>query len=159
MSKYVQDTKAAQSLSAFIILNKKGKVVAKVQAYYADSGGVLINVFDYTGKHEFQYGKASGYGYDKFTSALSGLIIDGHTMADHCGRVPECESKSAKLQKAYILDNRHYQECFKEYEEKAAKIGAKFASWSSEKGKFTSLHFVGGLNRLELLGYTVLQAI
>jgi hypothetical protein len=158
MAKYVQDTNAAKSISAFIILDKKGKLVAKVQAHYGNST-VLVNVFDYTGNLDMQAGKASGYGYDKFTAALSGLIIDGHTMADHCGKVPECEEKKAKLMKAYLADNRPYNESAKEYNEKARKLGARWANFNTEKGKFTSLHFESGLNRLQMLGYQVIQAI
>lgn len=158
-SKFVSDTKAAQSVSAFIVLDKKGKLVAKVQAHYSNGGTVLVNVWDMTGKLEMQHGKAGGYGYDKFAAALSGLVIDGHTMADHCGSVPECEAKKKKLMQAYLKDARSYHECSAEYEAKAKKIGARFANWNSVKGKFTSLHFESGLNRLETLGYKVIQAI
>lgn len=84
MGKYVSETKAGKSVSAWLILNRKGEYVAKVLAHYSDSGVCLVNVFDKTAG--FQHATAGGYGYDKFHSALSGMSIDGHRMTDHCSR-------------------------------------------------------------------------
>lgn len=82
MVKYVSDTKAGKSVSAYVILNKKGEHVATVKAHFSDGGTCLVNVHD--DKAGFQSATARGYGYDKFTSALSGMTIDGHTMTNHC---------------------------------------------------------------------------
>lgn len=115
MSKYVRDTKAGKSISAYVILNKKGQKVATVQAHYSDSGAVLVNVWDdQTGG--VQSARADGYGYDKFTAALSGMVIDGHTMSNHCGSggVP----KMPKGRNTYPQD-------FK------TKPGYSFANWVS----------------------------
>lgn len=118
-----------------------------------------------------QQGKAGGYGYDKFAAALSGLIIDGHTMANHCGSVPECEKTRASLLKRYWADmhaspehvkSEHYKTALakqKEWDEKARKIGASFANWRTETNSYGSLHFQTGLERLEMLGYRIIQAI
>lgn len=81
MSKYISDTAAGKSISAYVILNPKGKHVATVRAHFSNSGVCLVNVHDFNG--EFQHAKAGGYGYDKFSSALSGMTVDGHTMSDH----------------------------------------------------------------------------
>ena len=81
-SKYVTDTAAAKSVSAYIVLNKKGQHVATVEAHFSNGGTCLVNIQD--DKAGFQYGKAGGYGYDKFTAALRGLSIDGHALSDHC---------------------------------------------------------------------------
>lgn len=107
MVKYVRETGAAKSVSATVIM-KGARHVATVQAHYGSSR-VLVNVWQeseayrksFTKAHNapttdseldraaydlfaFQQGTASGYGYDKFAAALAGLIIDGHTMGDHC---------------------------------------------------------------------------
>lgn len=107
MSKYVRETAPAKSVSATVIM-KGARHVATVQAHYGSSR-VLVNVWQeseayrksFTKAHNapttdseldraayelfaFQQGTASGYGYDKFAAALSGLIIDGHTMGNHC---------------------------------------------------------------------------
>ena len=71
MTKYVTDTKAGKSLSAYVILNKKGQHVATVRAHFSDGGTCLVNV--HCDKDGFQRATAGGYGYDKFTAALSGL--------------------------------------------------------------------------------------
>jgi hypothetical protein len=81
MTNYVSDTKAAKQVSAWVILNKRGVHVATVKAHWGASR-CTVNVHDE--KAGFQRGTASGYGYDKFTAALSGLSIDGHAMSDHC---------------------------------------------------------------------------
>lgn len=83
-SKFVSDTAAGKSVSAFIILNPKGEHVATIKAHWSNGGICLVNVHD--NKAGFQFAKAGGYGYDKFNSALSGLSIDGHIMSDHCSR-------------------------------------------------------------------------
>lgn len=82
MTNYVSDKAAVKSVSAYVILSPKGKHVATVKAHWGDST-CLVNVHDDLAG--FQYARASGGGYDKFTSALSGLTIDGHKMSDHCG--------------------------------------------------------------------------
>lgn len=82
MSKYVSETAAGKSISAYVILNKKGEHVATVKAHFSNGGTCLVNVHD--DKAGFQSAKASGYGYDKFTKALSNCTIDGHELSDHC---------------------------------------------------------------------------
>lgn len=84
MSKFVSDTAAGKSLSAYVILNPKGQHVATVKAHFSNAGVCLVNV--HCTRDGFQYARASGYGYDKFTAALSGLTIDGHKMSDHCSK-------------------------------------------------------------------------
>lgn len=84
-TKYVTETKAGKSISAYVILNKSGKQVATVRAHFSDGGTCLVNVWD-NATPEMQHATASGYGYDKFTSALSGMTIDGHSLSNHSSR-------------------------------------------------------------------------
>lgn len=113
----------------------------------------------------FQAASASGYGYDKTTAALAGLIVDGHTLADHCGRVPEAETARARLFAAYQKACAAYKAApsgefpLSAWSDKAHKIGARFANWSREAGGYTSLHFESGLDRLRTLGYTVIDVL
>lgn len=83
MTKYVSDTAAGKSVSAYVILNRKGEHVATVKAHWGNSR-CLVNV--HCDKAGFQAATASGYGYDKFSAALSHCTIDGHEMSDHCGK-------------------------------------------------------------------------
>lgn len=80
--KQVRETTAARSIRAIVIMRGK-RHVATVQAHYGNSR-VSVDVW-HTDGTPLQQGSASGYGYDKFTAALSGLTIDGHKMTDHCG--------------------------------------------------------------------------
>lgn len=213
MSTQVRETSAGKSISAWVILNKKGVHVATVNAHYSKGGRVSVDVWnmgteavrrsfdtarangcisdadlakrigkapDYYKTEEsrldwaaydamgMQQSAAGGYGYDKFAAALSGLVIDGHTIADHCGQVPEAEKARAALMRQYCK----FHDCEgeraralekgwgrKHWDDKAARIGASFANYSSEKGRFDSLHFTSGLERLRALGYQVIQAI
>jgi len=82
MVKFVRESAAGKAISAWAITNGRGECVAKVQAHFAPSGGVSVDVFD-SGR-DVQHGSAGGYGYDKLTAALSGLVVAGHTLADHC---------------------------------------------------------------------------
>ncbi len=149
-TKYVTDTKAGKSVSAYVIL-KKGKHIATVRASFSDGGTCLVNVHD--DKAGFQHGTAGGYGYDKFTAALRGLSIDGVEMNDHCGR----NGRSERMLKAYTAAPAPIDQ--KAWDDKAKKIGARFANWQQEAGRYSSLHLESGLDKLKALGYTVLQAI
>lgn len=104
----VRETSAGKAISAYVILNRKGDKVAIVQAFHGNATTVNIwqdsesakrchaaalkggyklpapSRYDETG-FQFQEARASGYGYDKFTSSLGGLWIDGLRLADHCG--------------------------------------------------------------------------
>lgn len=177
--------------SAYVILDRKREHVATVTVQFPRDGAgrVLVNVRNITcdaqqrtadryaatyGKRRkgdgadmdglhlwMQDGSASGYGYDKQTAALAGLIVDGHTLGDHCGTVPEDEKKRERLMWSYIKaaaagDSQEMRESFRA---KAEKIGARFANWSREEKRYTSLYFEPGLRRLEMLGYTVINAI
>lgn len=212
MAKQVRETTAGASISAWVILNKKGQHVATVNAHYSNGGRVSVDVWnmgteavrrsfdtarangrisdadlakrisktpDYYKTEEsrldwaaydamgMQQSAAGGYGYDKFAAALSGLVIDGHTMADHCGQVPEAEKARAALMRQYCKAHdgkEHFADMARvnarrEWDKNAARIGAHFANYSSEKGRFDSLYFTSGIDRLTALGYTVIQAI
>lgn len=84
MAKLVAETAAGRSIRALVILNEKGEEVAKVHAHYSNSGRVTVDVFNFPGAY-LQQGVATGHGYDKFTAAIRGLVIDGHEILDHSG--------------------------------------------------------------------------
>ena len=83
MVRFVRESAAGEAISAWIVTNRRGECLAKVQAHLAPSGGARVDVFD-SERGVVQHGRAVGYGYDKLTAALSGLVIAGHTLADHC---------------------------------------------------------------------------
>lgn len=113
-----------------------------------------------------QQASAGGYGYDKFAAALAGLIIDGHTIANHCGQVPECEKARQRILAQYKKAARAGQKWLdsdrKKWQKKADAIGAHFCNWRTDEGGacyWNDLHFSAGLSRLEAFGYRVIQAI
>lgn len=206
MATQVRETSAGKSISAWVILNKKGVHVATVNAHYSNGGRVSVDVWnigaasvgnsfaiarangrigdadlakliskapDYYKTDEsriewaawesmgLQQSAAGGYGYDKLAAALSGLVIDGHTMADHCGQVPEAEKARAALMRQYCkaMASGDNVKARRHWDDKAARIGCSFANCSTEKARFDSLYFTSGLDRLRVLGYQVIQAI
>jgi len=145
--KYVADTTGGKSISAYIVLNKKGDYVAKVTAFYSNGGTCLVNVFsDLDG---FQYATARGGGYDKFTSALAGMQIDGIRLFDHCGRTEGTKALQDKLPRLSL----------EVAQKRAANMGASLANYDSGKGHYTSVYMDSGLDRLKAFGYRVIQAI
>lgn len=97
-----------------------------------------------------QKGRASGYGYDKAAAALSGMLVDGHTMANHCGHVPEAEKMRSRFISAY---NRDAEKDYSTWSAKARAKGMRFANGMA------SLYFHVGLERLSYLGYRVISAV
>lgn len=153
----------AAVMRSFETARKNGRVSEKALAAHADRAPDYYKEqadrIDWTARdlYGLQQGRAGGYGYDKFAAALAGLIIDGHTMADHCGRVPEAEKARAALLRRYakaVAAGANGNG--KEWREKAARMGCHFANWGE---RFESLHFIDGLNRLQALGYRVIRAI
>jgi hypothetical protein len=166
--KYVRETAAGKSISAYVIL-KDGREVATVQMHHG--AGCLVNVWQRHGAYlataaangpapmddateraafdlwAFQQGRATGYGYDKETAALSGLWIDGHELSDHCDsrfRQPAPDGG------AWPRDAK-------------APAGWSFTNWSAEAlggaGGWRDCYRYVGLGYLEALGYSVIRAI
>lgn len=142
------------------------KLTSKAPDYYRDAESRL----DWAAYQAcgLQQGNAGGGGYDKFAAAIAKTIIDGHTIADHCGSVPEAEKARAALMRQYCKSHDYSGERQraiengwdrKYWDKRAARIGASFANYDGEKGRFVSLHFITGLDRLQELGYTVIPAI
>ena len=135
--------------------------MATVHVYHGDS--VKVDVYNYGEKNPdaentpFQQGRASGYGYDRETAALSGLTIDGHELCDHCG---------AYKKPPKGLD--YFPEDYK------APKGYELANWLRRARYVENLGYVddetkprgwgscfkrSGLSYLEALGYRVIRAI
>lgn len=104
-------------------------------------------------------------GYETYIK-MAGLIIDGHTIADHCGQVPEAEKARVSLLRAYrraVVSNAVKTPAARDgWQQKAKRIGCHLANWQQDADGcegWASLHFDQGLTRLESLGYTVISAI
>ncbi len=171
MKKYVSEK---SNCSAWVIFKKK-EIVGKAQAHFSRSR-VTVDIWDFSKEESFQSVSASGYGYDKLVSAMSGCTIDGIKLTNHC----ETDEKTETLLKNYIkasLKANFTKEKERYYVEKATLMGASFCNWQTfyngiesynfdgdkdnakVTGYYTSLHLTGGLKKLEALGYTVIRAI
>lgn len=105
-----------------------------------------------------QQGRASGYGYDKFTAALSGLIIDGHAMSDHCEErksPPKGRTtwpRDAKAPRGYSFNN------FQTFTYGADGERVALEPDSPHYG-YSSCFRLEGFKYLEAFGYRVINAI
>ena len=127
MTKRIYETQAGRALSAYAVL-KGADLVAKVLVHHGQSR-VTVEV---VAGGRVQTGKASGYGYDKFTAALAGLVIDGHTMSDHCGIIWHGEGKAPK---------------------------GYYPGRTLESGYVQPAYQMPGLRYLVEIGYTVIQVL
>ena len=84
--KWDETISAKSNVRAFVIL-KDSKVVAKVW-FKNTTTATLCEVFT-PGKGITHRKKATGFGYDKETAALSGAIIAGLSMEDHCDKLED----------------------------------------------------------------------
>lgn len=146
MSKSVSER---SNVSAYVILKGKNHV-ATVQAYHTVSA-VQVDVINHGENYGRTGGRAGGYGYDKFTSALGGLVIDGHTMADHCG---DCV-KHTKANSFEAEGRKWFKTSYK------PRKGYRFANGKRINGEYvySDCYKDSGLDYLKSLGYTVISAV
>lgn len=140
MRRQVRETQAGKSLSAWVILKGRKGVVAEVHAHFGCTGTVIVDVWD-NGMLVYQ-GRATGYGYDKFTAALSGAVIQGVRITDHCG-----EQKSRPKGEATFPSNSE------------APKGYRFANYNSQASGWANCYRTSGLEILEAYGFTVHQVL
>jgi hypothetical protein len=143
MSKQVRESKAAQSVTAYVIL-KNGEHIATVQALFTNSGNVKVDVWDKT--QLIHQGKADGYGYDKFTAALSGAVIDGIMLYNHCEKDALCD----EILKNQTNDSNYWCDA-------QDKHGVWSANYKNDR--YDSCFYIEGMRRLEAFGYTVIKAL
>ena len=159
----MKQVRESSDVSVSIVLNEKREHVATVQTRHSKSGAVQCDVWSIApgDKHLTltHQKKATGYGYDKAAAALAGAVIDGVGIADHCGK----SDAGTESLKSWIWDS--YNQAVntgspvEPFITKARENGFNFANWSNENNRYISLHITSGLDRLERIGYTVIQGI
>ncbi len=174
----IRDRAAVKSCGATLIL-KDGRVVAKVISHFSDGGTSTLNVWqsgepakrsaalreflvpsavesvyrqpdDYGEGLTYQAARAGGYGYDKETAALAGMIIDGVEMTNHCAvRLP-----LPKGEPLFPLDFTP-PAGYRPANYQRAGEGAFGADLPEGAAGYMSCYRESGLKVLEALGYTV----
>ncbi len=134
---------------AYVIL-KKGKHIATIRMSHSKAGVVRAVCKTYTDTYtETQTGKASGYGYDKATAALAGMVIDGVMLVDHCRKHADEASDAAvaRILKAYGAKKLTETQA----SDKLRALGANFYGGVKDGGRYTP-----GVDRLRDMGYQVI---
>ena len=136
MTKKIRDTKAAQSLSAKVVL-KDGRYICKILGYFT----AMRAVVEVCGPDVDYRGSAGGWGYDKFTAAISGCVIDGHQLCNHSGErlpLPEC----GFFERDFVPPK-----------------GYSLANWRKDVGGWGDCYKNSGLDYLYALGYQIISVL
>lgn len=199
MAKQVRETAAGQSLKVYVIM-KGARHIATIHAHFSNGGTCTADAWHHDAKarertnaalgldsREYgpQQGRAGGYGYDKETAALRGMVIDGLALSDHCGerRKPPRGLRyfpaDYKPPRGYSLANYgrfdretgerrhsyHWQDMAKaelgesaEWETISARAKELEAAVDTVPG-YDSCYRDSGLKFLEARGYRVIQAL
>lgn len=133
----------------FAITHPKKDGHASINIVYPKDGAGRLKAFciDSFGDRPIaQSGYAGGHGYDKAGAAMSGFVIDGKTITDHCAQ----DATSAQLLKRMtkVIDDDTKRRALSD---KARKIGYDFANGC------TLCYKMQGLDYLRALGYRVIQ--
>lgn len=151
--KRVRDTSPGREINAWVVL-RNGKVIAKVHYRYSAKSGVgQVDVFDYNNENKNYLQQRKGkYGSASLESCISGLQIDGHIIYDHAYRSAEA-IEFYEFYKSNVDKYDHASWWRSLAKEKALDL-------CNYDGKtFQSCFEVAGLDKLEYLGYKVIQAI
>ena len=100
MAKQVRETAAGKSLRVYVIM-RGARQIATIHVHWSNGGTCTADLWHHDAKarertnkalglpeshYGPQQGRAGGYGYDKETAALRGMVIDGIALSDHCGQ-------------------------------------------------------------------------
>jgi len=159
-NKYAAHTGLMPLNKVIIITHPKKSGHAEIIVKYPKDGAgrLRVSLRDCFGDTcEFSSAYAGGFGYDKLTSALSGLMVDGHKLTDHCGTDKQSEK---------FLKDWHTAEGTERKEiiyNRARKAGYSFTNWSSNGGYcptgkegWQSCYRHSGLDYLTAIGYKIL---
>ena len=101
--KTIQDLN--KTLKAYIILHPNKEIAGYVHLRRGSSGAVQADVYeikDHSRKLVHQR-KATGYGYDKETAALSGAVLHGIRLYDHCEKAGEPSGLNCLEKAGFII--------------------------------------------------------
>lgn len=70
----ITESPAFNRVGAYVIINPKGDICGTIKVLYPADGAGTMKVVLHEHGYTPQIGKASGYGYDKLSAALQGMI-------------------------------------------------------------------------------------
>lgn len=80
----LENMSAYNRVAAYIVLSPDRNSHGIIRVYYPKDGTGKLHVFVWQCKNVgIQYGCASGYGYDKLSNVLAGMMFDGIRFTDH----------------------------------------------------------------------------
>ena len=79
----ITESPAFNRVGAKVIINSSGDICGTIKILYPKDGAGKLKVVLHEHGLNAQIGRAGGYGYDKLSAALQGLVFCGITLADH----------------------------------------------------------------------------
>lgn len=108
----------------------RARMLANLPDYYQNAKPEALESWLAHERFSVQRGHAGGYGYDKKTAALSGMIVDGLALSNHCGR----DKSSARWLREWRKVRKSGGDTSK-VEERARKAGYSFANWQGAEAE------------------------
>jgi hypothetical protein len=175
--KQVRESKAGQTLSAWIVLNKRHQEIAHIHAS-RNEGVCQVDIYQYTDDALNRSLKVLQQTYrtatvenvalqqsrtrfgNGLTLTLAGLIVDGHTFAYEGEQTPEMRNLMKAYRKAMMVPmlNAERWTLSKKWNQKAQKIGAYLIGYTEGRGYESCLPWTG-LDGLKARGYRVIQVL
>lgn len=107
----------------------------------------------------FMQSVARGYGYDKKTSALAGLVIDGIALTDHCSRFGAPDRPGAVYPSDFPVPAGYTLANYRSGDSTWSDGSPRFPDMPKDSAGYTDCYRHSGLEILSRLGYRVIQAI
>ncbi len=145
----VRETKEGSCISAYVVIDKKGKDLAHIHVHHSinKKGHIYrADIFQPSIRDGFNQ-----YRGDTLASALHQALVCGVRLYDHASTGAETTRWLELYKKAKTPEGKTKVVL------KAEKYGMTFVNANTEG--FQSLHFVGGLERLQFFGFKVIQVM
>ena len=128
--------KSFQNISAQVVM-KDGKFICKVIAYHTP----MKTVVEVRGPDVEYQRSVGGWGYDRYTCALAGCVIDGHVITDHAQ-----EQLPLPKEGVFPIDF-------------VPPTGYYTTNWNAERNGWTHCFKTAGLGLLRDHGYQIIGVI
>lgn len=157
--KPIQKLKAIAEIQAYIILDPKGVLIARIHSK-TNQGNTRLDLFDYCSNHVLKQLEGIYGMSDRHTDTLAGETIDGHLLYGSAYSDDDCQGLlndiKSELDSMALYDHKPTVSDLALFTSRASAIDARIANWGTN---YLAIYKLEGLELLESKGYKVIQAI